>query len=153
MTAFLVGRSRYRLALVRTITPQLVTAGQPAQVQLELTNEGRTPTGVLLLEDHVPYVLGTRPRFVLEGIGHGWHRSVTYQVRSDVRGRFDDRTDDGPGHRPLRAGRARRAFQHHRPADRHPRAPSRCRRSRSPAHGPAPATTGRARSRPAARRT
>ena len=89
ITAYLVGRSRYRLALVRTITPQLVTAGQPAQVQLEITNEGRTPTGVLLLEDHVPYVLGTRPRFVLEGISHGWHRSVSYQVRSDLRGRFE----------------------------------------------------------------
>jgi uncharacterized protein (DUF58 family) len=37
----------------------------------------------------VPYVLGTRPRFVLEGIGHGWRHSVTYQVRSDVRGRFE----------------------------------------------------------------
>ena len=89
LTAYLIGRSRYRLALVRTVSPQLVTAGQPAQVQLEITNEGRTPTGVLLLEDHVPYVLGTRPRFVVEGIGHGWHRSVTYQVRSDLRGRFE----------------------------------------------------------------
>ena len=58
-------------------------------MQLSLTNEGRTPSGVLLLEDHLPYVLGTRPRFVLEGIGHGWRRHVTYQVRSDVRGRFD----------------------------------------------------------------
>ena len=89
ITAYLVGRSRYRLALVRTITPQLVTAGQPAQVQLEITNEGRAPTGVLLLEDHVPYVLGTRPRFVVEGISHGWHRAVSYQVRSDLRGRFE----------------------------------------------------------------
>ena len=89
LTAFLVGRSRYRLALVRTVTPQLVSAGQPARVRLTLTNEGRTPTGVLLLEDQVPYVLGTRPRFVLEGIGHGWRRHVTYQVRSDVRGRFE----------------------------------------------------------------
>ena len=44
---------------------------------------------MLLLEDHLPYVLGTRPRFVLEGIGHGWHRDVTYQIRSDVRGRFE----------------------------------------------------------------
>ena len=89
VTAYLVGRSRYRLALVRTISPQLVTAGQPAQVQLEITNEGRTPTGVLLLEDHVPYVLGTRPRFTVEGISHGWHRTVAYQVRSDLRGRFE----------------------------------------------------------------
>ena len=89
VTALFIGRSRYRLALVRTVSPQLVTAGQPARVQLSLTNEGRTPSGVLLLEDHLPYVLGTRPRFVLEGIGHGWRRHVSYQVRSDVRGRFD----------------------------------------------------------------
>jgi uncharacterized protein (DUF58 family) len=89
LTATVVGRGRYRLALVRTVTPDLVAAGQAARVQLALTNEGRTPTGVLLLEDQVPYVLGTRPRFVLEGIGHGWRRHVTYQVRSDVRGRFE----------------------------------------------------------------
>jgi uncharacterized protein (DUF58 family) len=89
VTAFVLGRSRYRLALVRVVNPQLVAAGQPARVNLTLTNEGRTPSGVLKLEDHVPYVLGTRPRFVLEGIGHGWKRHVTYQVRSDVRGRFE----------------------------------------------------------------
>ncbi|QCW51180.1 DUF58 domain-containing protein [Nocardioides dongxiaopingii] len=89
VTAVVIGRSRYRLALVRTVTPQLVSAGQPARVHLALTNEGRTPSGVLMLEDHVPYVLGTRPRFVLDGIGHGWRRQVTYQVRSDVRGRFE----------------------------------------------------------------
>jgi uncharacterized protein (DUF58 family) len=89
VTAALVGRSRYRLALVRTVTPQLVAAGQPATVTLSLTNEGRTPSGVLLLEEQVPYVLGTRPRFTLEGIPYGWRRQVTYQVRSDVRGHFD----------------------------------------------------------------
>jgi uncharacterized protein (DUF58 family) len=89
VTAAVIGRSRYKLALVRTVNPQLVSSGQPARVNLALTNEGRTPSGVLLLEDHVPYVLGTRPRFVLEGIGQGWRRHVTYQVRSDVRGQFE----------------------------------------------------------------
>jgi uncharacterized protein (DUF58 family) len=89
LMAWVVGRNRYRLALVRTVTPQLVAAGQPARVSLALSNEGRGPNGVLLLEDHVPYVLGTRPRFVLEGIGQGWRQSVSYQVRSDVRGRFE----------------------------------------------------------------
>jgi uncharacterized protein (DUF58 family) len=89
ITALWIGRSRYRLALVRTVSPQLVAAGQSARVQLTLTNEARTPTGVLLLEDHLPYVLGPRPRFVLEGIGHGWRRHVSYAVRSDVRGHFD----------------------------------------------------------------
>ena len=89
LMSWVVGRNRYRLALVRTVSPQLVAAGQPARVTLALSNEGRGPNGVLLLEDHVPYVLGTRPRFVLESIGHGWRESVTYQVRSDVRGRFE----------------------------------------------------------------
>lgn len=88
LTAFFVGRSRYKLALVRTVHPQIVPAGQPARVRLTLTNEGRTPSGALLLEDHVPYVLGSRPRFVLEGISKGWRRHITYQVRSDIRGQF-----------------------------------------------------------------
>lgn len=89
VTAFAVGRGRYRLSLVRTITPQLTEAGQPARVDLLLTNEGWIPTGSLLLEEALPYSLGGRPRFVIDRIGHGWRRSVGYQVRSDVRGRFD----------------------------------------------------------------
>ncbi|CAM3932265.1 DUF58 domain-containing protein [Nocardioides zeicaulis] len=89
LTAWWVGRSRYRLALVRTVSPQLVVAGQPATVELTVSNESRTPTGVLLLEERLPYVLGTRPRFVLEGLGHGWRRHATYQVRSELRGQFD----------------------------------------------------------------
>ena len=89
LTAWWVGRSRYRLALVRTVSPQLVAAGQPATVELTVSNESRTPTGVLLLEERLPYVLGTRPRFVLEGLGHGWRRHATYAVRSELRGQFD----------------------------------------------------------------
>lgn len=87
-TAWVMGRSRYRLSLARDIAPHVVPAGQPAKVTLSISNQGRAPSGTLLLEDQVPYVLGTRPRFVLEGVGRGWRREVTYQVRSDVRGRF-----------------------------------------------------------------
>ena len=89
LAAAVLGRSRYRLSLVRNVTPQLVTAGSPARVSLVLTNAGKTPSGVLMLEDQVPYVLGTRPRFVLEGIGNGWRREVAYQIRSDVRGQYE----------------------------------------------------------------
>ena len=88
VTAFFLGRSRYRLGLVRTMSPTQVSAGQQARVQLDLNNDGRTPTGTLLLEDHIPYVLGTRPRFVVDRMGPKWKRHVDYQVRSDVRGRF-----------------------------------------------------------------
>ena len=153
LTALWIGRSRYRLALVRTVSPQLVVAGQPSTVELTATNESRTPTGVLLLEDHLPYVLGTRPRFVLEGIGHGWRRHATYQVRSEVRGHFEIGPMSVRVTRPLRPRRARPHVPHARPRSPSPRAPSRCRASRSAAPGPARATTGPAPSPPAAPRT
>ena len=122
-------------------------------MQLTLANEGRTPNGVLLLEDQVPYVLGTRPRFVLDGIGHGWRRHATYQVRSDVRGRFEIGPMSVRVSDPFGLVELGRTFRSTVAADRHARAPCRCRRSRSAAPGPAPATTGRARSRSAAPRT
>jgi len=87
VTALFLGRSRYRLGLVRSVNPVQVSVGQQARVQLELTNDGKMPTGLLLLEDQVPYVLGTRPRFVVDRMGHRWKRTISYVVRSDVRGR------------------------------------------------------------------
>jgi uncharacterized protein (DUF58 family) len=86
--AFFVGRRRYRLTTTRVLRPRVVSAGQSAQVDLEVTNQGTTASGSLLVEDQVPYALGSRPRFVLQGLGRRWHRTVHYQVRSDVRGRF-----------------------------------------------------------------
>lgn len=86
--AFAMSRSRYRLGLVRSVSPTQVTSGQEARVQLDLTNEGRLPTGVLLLEDQVPYALGTRPRYVVDRMGSRWSRRIEYVVRSDVRGKF-----------------------------------------------------------------
>lgn len=89
VTAFVVGRGRYRLSLIRRIEPHSAEVGQPARVELTMTNEGWIPTGTLLLEETLPYALGHRPRFVVDRIGHGWRRRVAYQIRSDVRGRFD----------------------------------------------------------------
>ena len=40
ITAWVVGRNRYRLALVRTVTPQLVAAGQPARVTAGFIDPG-----------------------------------------------------------------------------------------------------------------
>jgi uncharacterized protein (DUF58 family) len=88
VAAFVVGRSRYRIGLVRSLWPPQVVAGQEARVRLDLTNDGRMPTGLLLLEDHVPYVLGARPRFVLDQLRPRRRRTIEYPVRSDVRGRF-----------------------------------------------------------------
>ncbi len=89
VSAFVIGRRRYALAATRSVHPRLVAAGQPARIDLDLVNAGRSSAGAVLVEDQVPYALGTRPRFVLQGIARQWQRRVSYQVRSDVRGRFE----------------------------------------------------------------
>ncbi|GAB3428133.1 DUF58 domain-containing protein [Flindersiella endophytica] len=88
VTVLLVARTRYRIAATRYLHPGRVPVGRPANVQLRLENVGRMPTGPLMLEDHVPYVLGARPRFVLDRMSARWRRDVAYSVRSDVRGRY-----------------------------------------------------------------
>ena len=88
LTVLVAQRARYLLTCSRTVNPTRVQAGQPAEVDLRLENPGRTPTGLMLLEDTIPYVLGSRPRFVIDQLRPRWHREITYTVRSDVRGRY-----------------------------------------------------------------
>jgi uncharacterized protein (DUF58 family) len=88
VTALLANRARYLLSCAREITPTRVQSGQPANIALHLQNPGRVPTGLMLLEDQVPYVLGSRPRFVLDQLRPRWQRSMVYTVRSEVRGRY-----------------------------------------------------------------
>jgi len=83
------GRSRYRLGCTRSISPPRVPAGQTATVTLRLENASRLPTGLMLAEDSVPYALGTRPRYVLDGIERGGARELSYPLRSDLRGKFE----------------------------------------------------------------
>jgi uncharacterized protein (DUF58 family) len=65
-----------------------VEAGRPSTVRLRLDNVSRLPSGVLLMEDALPYVLGGRPRFVLDRVEPRGVREVSYPVRADVRGRY-----------------------------------------------------------------
>ncbi|MFJ1746759.1 DUF58 domain-containing protein [Streptomyces sp. NPDC088116] len=81
-------RTRYRVAGSRQLTPTRVPAGSEARVRLRMDNVTRLPTGLLMLQDHVPYVLGPRPRFVLDRVEPGGRREVSYRVRSDLRGRY-----------------------------------------------------------------
>lgn len=89
LAAAYVGRSRYRLACSRTLEPQRVPVGSNARVVLRLQNLSRLPTGTLLLEDRLPYALGSRPRVVLERLGANRASSVAYTVRPDARGRYE----------------------------------------------------------------
>ncbi|MGH3292034.1 MAG: DUF58 domain-containing protein [Trebonia sp.] len=88
LSAFGAGRARYRLSCVRTVSPARLPAGQTASLTIRLTNVSRLRTGLLLAEDTVPYALGSRPRFIFEGIGAGGSRGYTYQLGSETRGRY-----------------------------------------------------------------
>ncbi|MGV9814871.1 DUF58 domain-containing protein [Streptomyces cellulosae] len=81
-------RTRYRVAGSRRLSPGRVPAGSEARVHLRMDNVSRMPTGLLMLQDRVPYVLGPRPRFVLDRMEAGGRREVSYRVRSDLRGRY-----------------------------------------------------------------
>ncbi len=81
-------RSRYRVAGSRRLSPARVPAGSEARVHLRMDNVSRLPTGLLMLQDRVPYVLGPRPRFVLDRVEANGRREVSYRVRSDLRGRY-----------------------------------------------------------------
>ncbi|GHJ98350.1 DUF58 domain-containing protein [Streptomyces sp. NPDC003753] len=81
-------RTRYRVAGSRRLSPSRVPAGSEARVHLRMDNVSRLPTGLLMLQDRVPYVLGPRPRFVLDRVEAGGRREVSYRVRSDLRGRY-----------------------------------------------------------------
>ncbi|MFC9496687.1 DUF58 domain-containing protein [Streptomyces sp. NPDC056975] len=86
--AFVLYRTRYRVAGSRRLSPARVPAGSEARVHLRMDNVSRLPTGLLMLQDRVPYVLGPRPRFVLDRVEAGGRREVSYRVRSDLRGRY-----------------------------------------------------------------
>ncbi|MEU8676698.1 DUF58 domain-containing protein [Streptomyces sp. NPDC048560] len=81
-------RTRYRVTGSRWLSPSRVPAGSEARVHLRMDNISRLPTGLLMLQDRVPYVLGPRPRFVLDRVEAGGRREVSYRVRSDLRGRY-----------------------------------------------------------------
>ncbi|QEU94936.1 DUF58 domain-containing protein [Streptomyces kanamyceticus] len=86
--ALVLFRTRYRVAGSRRLSPARVPAGSEARVHLRMDNVSRLPTGLLMLQDRVPYVLGPRPRFVLDRVEAGGRREVSYRVRSDLRGRY-----------------------------------------------------------------
>ena len=88
ITVVVLGRSRYRLACSRNVTPVRVAVREPAKVVLEVSNASTSRCGLVLAEEQVPFGLGARPRFVLPGLEPGERRAISYPVRSDVRGRF-----------------------------------------------------------------
>ena len=89
IAAVITGASRYRISCRRVLQPARVPVGSSAQVHLRLQNAARLPSSTLLVEDRLPYTLGSRPRFILRRIEPGGNRRVAYRIRSEHRGRFE----------------------------------------------------------------
>ena len=88
VSLLVVSRTRYRLSAARGLRPERVEAGSTATALVRLESVSRLPTGLVLLEDHVPWAVGESPRFVLERLPGGARRVVRHELRPPHRGRF-----------------------------------------------------------------
>ena len=153
-TAFFLGRSRYRLGLVRSIDPRAGRrrpagpgAARPHQRRPD-ADRAAAARGPDPLRARHPAPVRGRP----DGPAAGSAASATL-VRSDVRGKFEVGPMKVRLTDPFGLVELDRTFQTRSSLVVTPRVVAAARRSRSPAPGPGPATTGRGRSRAAAPRT
>ncbi|ADJ48002.1 hypothetical protein AMES_6177 [Amycolatopsis mediterranei S699] len=86
LVAAFISATRLRIGAARTLRPQRVAVGGNGEVQLELWRSGRLPAGEILLEDGVPYALGSRPRFVVERLPHDRRVALRYPLQPVLRG-------------------------------------------------------------------
>src|SRR5512132_2999759 len=77
-----------RLTSSRSVRPVRTSVGNRIGVTVRLDNPTRLETGVLLLEDRVPYQLGPAARFVVPGIPGGDRELLSYELRAAARGRY-----------------------------------------------------------------
>jgi uncharacterized protein (DUF58 family) len=89
VSGFLIVRwGTYRLACTRSLRPVRASVGGRIAVTVRLQNLGRLETGVLLLEDRLPFRLGPPARFVVPGIGGDDREVLNYDIPAGVRGRY-----------------------------------------------------------------
>ncbi|WP_116051930.1 DUF58 domain-containing protein [Amycolatopsis palatopharyngis] len=86
LIAVFVSAARVRMGAMRTLLPERVSVGQSGEIQLDLWRSGKLPGGELLLEDGVPYALGSRPRFVIERLPQHRVVALRYPVQPVLRG-------------------------------------------------------------------
>lgn len=86
IVSLLTARMRVGLAARREPVPRRVPVDGKGEVQLTVWRTGRLGTGGLLLEDGVPYALGSRPRFLVERLPRRGGVQLSYPVRPALRG-------------------------------------------------------------------
>lgn len=87
LARLLARRRPPQLAIDRTIAPTRLQPDERADVTVEFSNLGHRSTTLYTAEEQVDPALGDPPRFLLPRLQPGHRRRLTYQVRSQVRGR------------------------------------------------------------------
>ncbi|EIE99700.1 hypothetical protein SacglDRAFT_02815 [Saccharomonospora glauca K62] len=82
----LASASRMTISASRSLLTERIPVGGYGEVQLEIWRTGRMPGGEVLLEDGLPYTLGSKPRFVVERLPHQQPVPLRYPVRPTLRG-------------------------------------------------------------------
>jgi len=88
LAALLVRTTRHDLAATRRLSTRRALPGTRVRVDLELQNQGRRRTSLLLLEDRLPSSLGAPARAVAGEVRPGGRRTVSYHLTARVRGRY-----------------------------------------------------------------
>lgn len=83
-----VTRTKFRIACARQLSAPRVAVGGATRVDLQLRNDSRVPTTVMMLEDQVPYALGAKPRFVIDRLEPAGTRRVNYELEPGMRGKY-----------------------------------------------------------------
>jgi len=86
LVAVFIAAARVRIGAARKLLPDRLAAGTPGEVELALWRNGKLPAGEVLLEDGVPYALGSRPRFVVERLPQGRVVGLRYPIQPMLRG-------------------------------------------------------------------
>ncbi|MGI8774792.1 MAG: DUF58 domain-containing protein [Actinomycetota bacterium] len=81
-------RGRHRLEVTRSVHPERVQAGREVKIEVTLSNEGKGPAPLLLLEDGLPPEVSGRARFAVNGIEAGSARKTGYSLRPSRRGHY-----------------------------------------------------------------
>ena len=89
LAVFVVRLGRHEITVTRTVAPERVGTGRPVRVTIDLANDGRGSTPLLLVEDKVPPQLTGKARFAFSGIEPTGRRRARFELRPQRRGRYE----------------------------------------------------------------
>ena len=89
LCAFLVARTRFRLTCARGVGAPRIGVGAETVSVIRLENSSRLPSGLLLVTDRIPALLGVELRAVVPRLAPGGRTELSTVLEGTSRGRFE----------------------------------------------------------------